>query len=1373
MFSLLKEKHREWSLKLQEKIDSLRSQNPTNSKIIELETLLRDTDICIVRLGSGYETKNAIEKIGLEMQKSSGDTIAADTHDQFISVISAFNIPVGSVGYLIFSTFWANFNLDDRIKILHNVINNPYLQNILEYKDPVTEVRVAELMLPTSACRQHENMNPDIFNFLLPKSTNLDVVNKEGDTALSVMVKQNIPSNVKKLLEKGASLSAGQKDLWFELLNNFPIQTFILDEFDMPSDSSGLWINGQLHVYYDQGYTMIQNLQMESKFYTNIRSSDGYFIGADNAMKIVKLLSSYGLNINEYVVNPAGDQFTLFDAFCRISYGALENTWMLKELIDIPGFNLNFQDVNGITPFMVACARNNSFANVLANQENFNPYLVSNNGCGPIHYLSKLSDINLAKGLLDVLVAKGADINLISCDTMSSTPLSLFLEAGKEELVEYALIKYNVDPSIPRGDGYYLVHVAAGLAGVRMMELLASRGANLNQESSGLQKHNPLMLAQKYCNIKVEEYLSNYLHQNNLSTDTVLSKIYMEQKYKFLTCNKEIVNGTNNWKYYYEKGMIFHKLENDNYALANYDKAIELAPGASEAFARKATILSRLKRFDEALDYANQAIDLNQDNDEVYNVKGLCLRNLRKFEEALSYFERAISMNKYESGYYCNAGCTLLDLCRFDEALKCFDVAISQDPGNSMYYEHKGDALIGVGLIQEAQDCYDIARRELPNVRTYIGAANIMKMSSNLARNNQDLILKVQELQALSMEAIRVVSTLDPEDPRRAAVNEANIEAKKSITNAFTEGKSENDSIAELHSMVMLLQTRLNELGSKVSKIDDNLRESIAQYTSSEVSNLQKQIDELKAKNEDGNNPTKLIELESRIDQLHQRQNDFEEIIKLSNEYNKEAIDMLEQKFNDNQQKEILNLAKIKDDFIEYQERLHSQEEKIFSLEKGLASRSLSHDELEDLKTRLAQYYDEMIEIKGSAVDAMAVIKKLEPLCLEISGYLSKLEESKADLQSIFNDSYKIEFFNELIKQLNVAYLASSVVQSDIVSSDKSGLLGNAGNMIKFIGAYVPVVGFAVQLIGSVLSKIDNAQQKIIIKNLFDVANGPIDFHDIVHKMAIELLKHEDMNEILDYTKLENKQTVAKTVQKVFLGIVKNIFYNVKEISGFLHEDGSGKGKMAADQLVKLFQDEINSFIINPQEGTNILRLDASSHAGIISSVLICKIYGGDISHIYDINDNMQKAVLLLDLVLDEYGLFSQEIIAESEKVAIASVEKYKEISGLSLDYSESDKDLAREISEVLLQKACYRKLLVESIKAPDLVSYIAINIATKFAAQKEDFLQGNIFDMIDRVVNHSDFTKYLPTISSFDSTGSDLDTNSTTPLLGNNDLIT
>lgn len=1325
MFASLRKAHQEWSSKLQSKIDSTREQAPNNPLIQELEEEKLITSTKIVELGSNHNMKSMIDKIGLQMQKSITGSVIDDIHSEFIQITGLCN---QTVSYLVFDTFWKNFNLTDRSLILRNIINTVHIRNLMDYQDPVSSLRIAELILPTAAHSQNNIENRYIFNFLLEKSNMVDALDENGHTALSIMVCQNIPSNVKILLEKGANISATTKDLWFELLNNFYKQTSILDTFDIPTDVTGLW--GAVNIHYDVNNPVIVNIinNLQDNIHSNIRE-DGYFTSGDNAIKIMRLLSEHGLNINSYVNTPLGNK-TVFQGLCEMRYNALESIWMLNNLMNIPEFDINSQN-DGITPFMISCNAQSSTAEIIASQENFDVTLVDKNGYGSIHHLFRLDDVNLSKRILDILIAKGANVNLVSSD--GKTPISFFLEHKKEDLAEYLLTKYDVDLENADYNGLYPIHIAAIVSSPKMIELLSTKGASLTQEVSCHEKYTPITLAQKYFNVDVVDYLESHTLQHSFDINHPITKVYKKVKPEILACNEKITNDLENPQYYHDRGALFQELTNYDAALKDYNKVIELRPDVEAIYAKKGSVLLNLGRFYEALDSANQAISLNEYYYEAYKVQGVSLANIGKFEEAISSFNAGIAINPSFADFFYNKGLASYHLGKFEDALENYKIAISKNPTpNKMYYAATADALLGAGRQEDAIYYYEMARNTSNGLEgnKNFNINQMLHLNNFLSINNEELIPKIQELQALSIASMNRASALDPSNPVVESINKNNLELQE-LANQLTLSNSIEDSlkidklIKELFAKVMQLQTQINDI--QESKIAD-IHQRIDSYSKT-------------------------------IDSLQIRQDEIAEITRVSNEYNQEIILELEQKFID----KYIDFQAMRDDLTKYQNDVREIEQKISILQSGMEARRINTDDMQILQDQVKQYYDEMILLQEKAASTVLAIKELEPICISISQYIKEANNTKSDMASIFRDQYKIDLFHHLMQELSSVYLASSVVCSNIVSNNKSGSIGNAGSIIKFIGAYVPVIGFAVQLVGTVLSKLDHAQQTVMIQNFFDIANSPDDFNDLTKKFAIKLLDHEDMSEILDFNKLEEQKTLSNKLQKIFGGVFENIFSNVKEISHFMSATTKGKSEIAITQIVELLQDEINNLGVQKLESP-VEHSQGKQHGGKVATIIISKIYTGAASSGKTINDNNIKSDILLDLVLDEYGFIPQEIVTESEKIAIKTLEYYKTFLNLPENYSDQDLEITKNISSNLLDKTYYRKLLCKASQNLALSNEISMNVATKLCSNNNSILSNKIGNILAEVLVHQDFVRYL-TINEIHS---DIVTNNTHNLNSN-----
>jgi tetratricopeptide (TPR) repeat protein len=104
----------------------------------------------------------------------------------------------------------------------------------------------------------------------------------------------------------------------------------------------------------------------------------------------------------------------------------------------------------------------------------------------------------------------------------------------------------------------------------------------------------------------------------------------------------------------------YHKLNQYEEAIEDYNKAIELNPKNAEAYNNRGNAHSELNKHEEAIEDFNKAIELDPKYAEAYNNRGNAYYELNKHEEAIEDFNKAIELNPNFAAAYNNRGITLV-----------------------------------------------------------------------------------------------------------------------------------------------------------------------------------------------------------------------------------------------------------------------------------------------------------------------------------------------------------------------------------------------------------------------------------------------------------------------------------------------------------------------------------------------------------------------------------------------------------------------------------------------------------------------------------------------------------------------------------------
>ena len=90
---------------------------------------------------------------------------------------------------------------------------------------------------------------------------------------------------------------------------------------------------------------------------------------------------------------------------------------------------------------------------------------------------------------------------------------------------------------------------------------------------------------------------------------------------------------------YYNCGLAYEKLNQNDMAIEFYDKAITLKPDFAKAHCNKGAVLARSNKIKEAIKSLDLAISLNPNDAIAYYNRAICYSNLNEHEKALADFE--------------------------------------------------------------------------------------------------------------------------------------------------------------------------------------------------------------------------------------------------------------------------------------------------------------------------------------------------------------------------------------------------------------------------------------------------------------------------------------------------------------------------------------------------------------------------------------------------------------------------------------------------------------------------------------------------------------------------------------------------------------
>ena len=171
---------------------------------------------------------------------------------------------------------------------------------------------------------------------------------------------------------------------------------------------------------------------------------------------------------------------------------------------------------------------------------------------------------------------------------------------------------------------------------------------------------------------------------------------------------------------WYRKGYVFRFNEyNLKEAMNAFNKAIELDPNFSLAYAGRAAIYCEWEMYEKALKESEQAVKLDPNISFNLTVRGRSKIGLGKVEEGIEDLNRAIVLNPKNVFTYCNRSHGYYLLKKYDDALADANKAIEVDPNESFGYFQKGRVLVALNKNEDAIKYLDKAIEYNPKVARF------------------------------------------------------------------------------------------------------------------------------------------------------------------------------------------------------------------------------------------------------------------------------------------------------------------------------------------------------------------------------------------------------------------------------------------------------------------------------------------------------------------------------------------------------------------------------------------------------------------------------------------------------------------------------
>lgn len=164
---------------------------------------------------------------------------------------------------------------------------------------------------------------------------------------------------------------------------------------------------------------------------------------------------------------------------------------------------------------------------------------------------------------------------------------------------------------------------------------------------------------------------------------------------------------------YFNRGVVRKEFGDNQGALADYTRAIELYPDTISpprilhfAYSNRGILRFKLGDNSGAIADSSEAIKLNPNEPGYYGNRGMAYHELKNYESAIADYSRAIELKPNVPGWNYNKGNANFMIGNYQEAVNDLDRAISLNPFFGKAYSQRGHAHKNLDNLQEAEADY-------------------------------------------------------------------------------------------------------------------------------------------------------------------------------------------------------------------------------------------------------------------------------------------------------------------------------------------------------------------------------------------------------------------------------------------------------------------------------------------------------------------------------------------------------------------------------------------------------------------------------------------------------------------------------------------
>lgn len=198
-------------------------------------------------------------------------------------------------------------------------------------------------------------------------------------------------------------------------------------------------------------------------------------------------------------------------------------------------------------------------------------------------------------------------------------------------------------------------------------------------------------------------------HNPNIATELGKFYFYIKQYDKAqTTLQAAIVQKDNEAAPHFWLGMTLRDLQKDTEAIAEFEKAIEIAPALQNAHQMAAKLYAKLGN-DKCLKHYDILLKLDTLNLDAQYAKALFLQNHQRTDDALKEYRKIMMKDSQYTEAYYNTGYILFSRKEYAKAYPNFDISVRTSPAYANAYYMRGLCAEALGKKEDAKKDYEKA----------------------------------------------------------------------------------------------------------------------------------------------------------------------------------------------------------------------------------------------------------------------------------------------------------------------------------------------------------------------------------------------------------------------------------------------------------------------------------------------------------------------------------------------------------------------------------------------------------------------------------------------------------------------------------------